>query len=80
MNRHWRETNPWAQPGLHSIKTYLVQLEKEAQVDFCIDIHAHSLASGAFMYGNVVESADEQLDQARGSLMINPKIPKNSKI
>lgn len=63
LNRHWRDTNPWAQPGLHAVKTYLVQLEKEAQVDFCIDIHAHSLASGAFMYGNVAEDQEAQLDQ-----------------
>ena len=63
LNRHWRDTNPWAQPGLHAVKTYLAQLEKEAQVDFCIDIHAHSLASGAFMYGNVAEDQETQLDQ-----------------
>ena len=25
LNRHWRDTNPWAQPGLHAVKTYLVQ-------------------------------------------------------
>ena len=46
LNRHWRDTNPWAQPGLHAVKTYLVQLEKDEEVDFCFDIHAHSMATG----------------------------------
>jgi len=36
LNRHWQDTNPWAQPGLHAVKTYLVQLEKDDEVDFCI--------------------------------------------
>jgi len=63
LNRHWRDTNPWAQPGLHAVKTYLVQLEKDEEVDFCFDIHAHSMATGAFMYGNVFENDDKQMDQ-----------------
>ena len=85
LNRHWQDTNPWAQPGLHAVKTYLVQLEKDDDVDFCIgmgthigcsdysfrsglpekiDIHAHSLATGAFMYGNIFDNDEtKQLDQ-----------------
>jgi len=62
LNRHWRDTNPWAQPGLHAVKAFLIGLEKEHPVDFCFDIHAHSLATGAFMYGNVV-SEDQQSEQ-----------------
>ena len=62
LNRHWRDTNPWAQPGLHAVKSFLVALERERPVDFCFDIHAHSMATGAFMYGNVVDE-DKQNDQ-----------------
>jgi murein tripeptide amidase MpaA len=53
LNRHWRDTNPWAQPGLHAVKSFLVALEKTTPVDFCFDIHAHSLATGSFMYGKI---------------------------
>ena len=44
------------------MKAFLIGLEKEHPVDFCFDIHAHSLATGAFMYGNVV-SEDQQSEQ-----------------
>ena len=105
LNRHWRDTNPWAQPGLHAVKSFLVSLERETPVDFCygsqfnlkiasfmlvyfalqilqywhlifvcifetifdpgvsFDIHAHSLATGAFMYGNVVDEQHQNEQQ-----------------
>ncbi|KAL5486390.1 hypothetical protein EMCRGX_G018860 [Ephydatia muelleri] len=57
LNRHWQEPSPWAHPTIHATKQLLMELDKNPKVDldFYIDIHAHSTLTNGFMYGNVYE-------------------------
>nr|XP_054765021.1 cytosolic carboxypeptidase 6-like [Lytechinus pictus] len=57
LNRHWHEPSPWAHPTLHATKQLLVDMNANPniEVDFYVDIHAHSTLMNGFMYGNVYD-------------------------
>ncbi|VDL96832.1 unnamed protein product [Schistocephalus solidus] len=68
LNRHWQEPLPVAQPTIHSVKNLLASLDKfdSTNLDFFVDIHAHSTLTNGFMYGNMHE--DEERNE-RESLL-----------
>ncbi|XP_003388443.3 PREDICTED: cytosolic carboxypeptidase 6-like [Amphimedon queenslandica] len=57
LNRHWHDPSPWAHPTLHATKQLVMRLDKEKETDleFYVDIHAHSTLTNGFMYGNVYD-------------------------
>ncbi|XP_071799299.1 cytosolic carboxypeptidase 6-like [Asterias amurensis] len=57
LNRHWHEPSPWAHPTLHANKHLLMDMNdsNKMDVDFYVDIHAHSTLMNGFMYGNVYD-------------------------
>ncbi|XP_071846417.1 cytosolic carboxypeptidase 6-like isoform X2 [Apostichopus japonicus] len=57
LNRHWHEPSPWAHPTLHACKQLLLDMDGDQNVDldFYVDIHAHSTLMNCFMFGNVYE-------------------------
>ncbi|XP_072040109.1 cytosolic carboxypeptidase 6-like [Amphiura filiformis] len=66
LNRHWHEPSPWAHPTLHATKQLLMDMDESSQVDidFYIDIHAHSTLTNGFMYGNVYDDPARYEKQA----------------
>ncbi|XP_050388353.1 cytosolic carboxypeptidase 6 [Patella vulgata] len=60
LNRHWQEPSPWAHPTLYAAKNLLMGLDRDPKVnlEFYIDIHAHSTLMNGFMYGNIYEDLD----------------------
>ncbi|ESO12131.1 hypothetical protein HELRODRAFT_63123, partial [Helobdella robusta] len=66
LNRHWHDPSPWSQPTIYATKVLLMKLnssEKE-ELDFYIDIHAHSTLMNGFMYGNVYDDSSRHERQA----------------
>ncbi|XP_013409059.1 cytosolic carboxypeptidase 6 isoform X2 [Lingula anatina] len=59
LNRHWMEPSPWAHPTLYATKNLLLEMDRNenVEVDFYIDIHAHSTLMNGFMYGNVYDDS-----------------------
>ncbi|ELU12457.1 hypothetical protein CAPTEDRAFT_108910, partial [Capitella teleta] len=57
LNRHWQEPSPWAHPTLYATKNLLIEMDtnEKTEVDFYIDVHAHSTLMNGFMYGNIYE-------------------------
>ncbi|XP_077865112.1 cytosolic carboxypeptidase 6-like [Saccoglossus kowalevskii] len=66
LNRHWQEPSPWAHPTLHATKQMLVELDSDpkSDLDFYIDVHAHSTLMNGFMYGNVYDDMERYERQA----------------
>ncbi|CAK8689718.1 unnamed protein product [Clavelina lepadiformis] len=66
LNRHWQDPSPWAHPTLHASKQYLMNLHSNMNmdIDFYIDVHAHSTLSNCFMYGNIYDDEDRFQRQA----------------
>ncbi|KAJ8923551.1 hypothetical protein NQ315_010129 [Exocentrus adspersus] len=57
LNRSWHIANQWSHPTIKAVIDMLLVLDKnkEFQLDFVVDIHAHSSLKGCFVYGNTYE-------------------------
>ncbi|CAH1153394.1 unnamed protein product, partial [Phaedon cochleariae] len=57
LNRSWHIANPWCHPTIKAVTDMLATIDKnkEFQLDFVVDIHAHSSLKGCFVYGNTYE-------------------------
>ena len=66
LNRHWTDPSRWAHPTLEATKTLLLEYNDNPSVDldFYIDIHAHSTLMNGFMYGNVYDDNERFERQA----------------
>ena len=60
LNRHWNEPTPWAHPSICASKDVIMAFDANSNVDldFFIDIHAHSTLNNCFMYGNVYDNEE----------------------
>ena len=60
LNRHWNDPTIWAHPSISTAKDVIMALNQNSNVDldFFIDIHAHSTLNNSFMYGNVYDSEE----------------------
>ncbi|CAL8084789.1 unnamed protein product [Calicophoron daubneyi] len=66
LNRQWQDPSQWAHPTIYATKQLLMKLDQTAltDVNFFIDIHAHSTLMNGFMYGNVFEDEERAERQA----------------
>nr|CAD7194975.1 unnamed protein product [Timema douglasi] len=57
LNRTWDQISRWAHPTLHAVHTMLTELDqiKDVELDFVLDLHAHSSLLGVFVYGNTYD-------------------------
>ncbi|CAG0906886.1 unnamed protein product [Darwinula stevensoni] len=57
LNRQWTEPSQWAHPTVFSAKNLISDIDedKNADLDFVIDLHAHTSLLGAFVYGNIYD-------------------------
>ncbi|XP_064003623.1 BEN domain-containing protein 5 isoform X4 [Pogoniulus pusillus] len=66
LNRHWANPSPWAHPTLHGVKQLVIEMYNNPKInlEFYIDIHAHSTMMNGFMYGNIFEDEEKFQRQA----------------
>ncbi|KAG5314162.1 CBPC6 carboxypeptidase, partial [Acromyrmex insinuator] len=57
LNRSWNCISEWIHPTLFATRAMLKSLDKNAQtpLDCVLDLHAHTNATGVFVYGNTYE-------------------------
>ncbi|KAL7286509.1 hypothetical protein TKK_0019245 [Trichogramma kaykai] len=57
LNRSWSRISPWIHPTLLATKNLLETLDKDVTfpLDCVLDLHAHTNATGIFVYGNTYE-------------------------
>lgn len=57
LNRSWNKISEWLHPALVAIKPILKNLDKNSRtpLDCVLDLHAHTNATGIFVYGNTYD-------------------------
>lgn len=57
LNRAWNRISEWIHPTLSATRTLLEALDKDtnAPLDCVLDLHAHTNATGLFVYGNTYD-------------------------
>ena len=57
LNRSWNKISEWLHPALVAIKPILKSLDKNSltPLDCVLDLHAHTNATGIFVYGNTYD-------------------------
>ena len=52
MNRHWGDPSPASHPELHATRKLMEMYHNDPDIDldFYVDLHAHSAATNSFMY------------------------------
>ncbi|KAJ8977327.1 hypothetical protein NQ317_018609 [Molorchus minor] len=57
LNRSWHIANQWCHPTIKAVIDMLLVLDgnKELQLDFVVDIHAHASLHGCFVYGSTYD-------------------------
>ncbi|KAJ8679497.1 hypothetical protein QAD02_015284 [Eretmocerus hayati] len=57
LNRSWNRISDWIHPTLVATKSLIESLDKDINnpLDCVLDLHAHTNASGVFVYGNTYE-------------------------
>ncbi|XP_065904328.1 cytosolic carboxypeptidase 6-like [Dysidea avara] len=60
LNRHWHDPSPWVHPTLCATKELVIGYDRDPNIDldFYIDIHAHTTLTNGFMYGNIYAEED----------------------
>lgn len=75
LNRHWNDPSPWAHPTLCATKDLVMGYDRDPSIDldFYIDIHAHTTLTNGFMYGNIYDDEERFERQA-----VFPKLLSNN--
>lgn len=57
LNRSWNRISDWTHPSLSAVRGVLESLDKNptAPLDCVLDLHAHTNATGVFVYGNTYD-------------------------
>ncbi|CAG2060960.1 unnamed protein product [Timema podura] len=68
LNRTWHQISRWAHPTLHAVHTMLTELDqiKDVELDFVLDLHAHSSLLGVFVYGNTYDDVYSTASSSAG--------------
>lgn len=61
LNRYYNDPNQLKQPSIFAAKTLIEYYAKNKKLCMYLDMHAHTSKRGCFMYGNVLETVNDQV-------------------
>jgi hypothetical protein len=61
LNRYYTDPDPHKQPSIFALKSIIDYYAGEGKLAMYLDLHAHASKRGCFIYGNVVDSFNDQV-------------------
>ena len=61
LNRYYNDPNPSKQPSIFAAKSLIEYYAKNRKLCMYLDMHAHTSKRGCFIYGNVLDSVNDQI-------------------
>eukprot|EP00347_Sterkiella_histriomuscorum_P010374 403376546 len=61
LNRFYENPDPKLQPTIYAVKKLILQQHELGNLKFYIDLHAHAVKKGCFIFGNNISSNEDQL-------------------
>ena len=61
LNRYYTEPDPTQQPSIFAAKTLLDMYASQNRLSMYLDLHSHASKRGCFIYGNVMDTVEEQV-------------------
>jgi hypothetical protein len=61
LNRYYTDPDPYIQPSIFAAKSLLDMYATTGKLALYLDFHAHASKRGCFIYGNVMDSVEEQV-------------------
>lgn len=61
LNRFYTDPDPQKQPSIFALKSIIDYYAAEGKLAMYLDLHAHASKRGCFIYGNVVDSFNDQV-------------------
>lgn len=61
LNRYYNDPNQLKQPSIFAAKTLIEYYAKNKKLCMYLDMHAHASKRGCFIYGNVLETVNDQV-------------------
>jgi hypothetical protein len=61
LNRYYQDPDPIKQPSIFAAKSLLDYYASSRRLALYLDFHAHASKRGCFIYGNVLETIEEQV-------------------
>lgn len=62
LNRHYLTPSPDLQPEIYGIKQFISTMVQQKLLACCLDLHAHAVKKGYFIYGNYVPDFNKQIE------------------
>ncbi len=75
LNRHYVDPDFEKQPTIYASKAIVLDLFNRGIMYFYLDLHAHASKKGCFIYGNQLESLDDQVTNKLFPLLVGMNSP-----
>lgn len=61
LNRHYLNPDPYTHASIFAVKSLLEYYNNTSNIAMYLDLHAHASKRGCFIYGNVMDSMEDQV-------------------
>ena len=75
LNRYYCKPDPIKQPSIYAAKSLIEYYAKDRKLCLYLDLHAHASKRGCFIYGNVLDNVNDQIQNQLYCKLISMSSP-----